>query len=83
MYIVIMEKMISTNEDWYPNYQHNRIKITLQKDNPDTYRVSIWGEDDFGMEKIFSDYNTSLAQYNVLSDGVLRSELKMMGFIQA
>jgi hypothetical protein len=46
--------MKSTEDDWYGNFENNTVKLTYHPQLADgKYRVSIWGNDDFGIDKDF------------------------------
>ena len=44
-----------TSDDWYPNFPRNCVRVSVmewkgKKEDFITFRVAVWGEDDFGME---------------------------------
>lgn len=41
-------KYIKATDDWYPSYRDGMVAIRWYED---TKRISVWGDDDFGMSK--------------------------------
>lgn len=51
-----IEKFIKVNDDWYPNFKNDTVRVALmyQKySNYDFVRICVWGADDFGLEMDF------------------------------
>lgn len=79
-------------EDWYSNYkikddgryQGKYVSISLLqlnvKETP--WRVCIWGNDDFGMEKDFKDLNQAQQQFEwcIYIQPLTKQYLQMCGF---
>ncbi|MCA9495832.1 MAG: hypothetical protein KC589_02730 [Nanoarchaeota archaeon] len=48
-----------TSDDWYPNYPNDMVKVSFLKlpnilqNSDDEWRVCVWGNDDFGLERDF------------------------------
>ena len=43
-----------TNDNWYPNYNTNEVKLKyIGKLSDGKFRVACWGNDDFGINKDF------------------------------
>lgn len=62
-----------TDDEWYPCYPNNQVKLTFHGQISDgTYRVSAWGNDDFGIDK---DFETEIEAFNVFQD--LESQQKI------
>lgn len=60
--------MMPTTDDWHPNYDVNKVKLTYHGMLTDgQYRVSCWGNDDFGIYKDFPTEDTARNMYNMLS----------------
>lgn len=82
------EKFIRTSEDWFPNYNQNRVRVFCRRispaGQPEVYRVAVWGADDTGMNKDFrtSDPSEAIKLYDELSNenAVLKENLKHSGF---
>lgn len=59
------QSMVHTSDNWYPNYPDNEVVLSLHIPSKEflkeydgdcyKYRVSVWGADDFGMERDFYD----------------------------
>lgn len=79
------EKYILTNEDWYPNYFENKLRVKICVLTNRKNRVCIWGADDFGMEKDFPENQKmeALKCFYDIKDFITEKELKEMGFINA
>jgi len=39
-----------TNDDWYPNYEGNLVRLRVLSLSDGMWRVCVWGNDDTGME---------------------------------
>lgn len=56
------EVMVGTVDDWYPNFEKCLVRVSLLQLYPSTdWRVCVWGADDCGMERDFS--NREMAQH--------------------
>lgn len=60
----LLEFILPVNDDWYPNLPRNTVRIRVydgeryEKEQLKCWgRISIWGGDDFGMEKDFDFSN--------------------------
>lgn len=75
-----------TNDDWYPNYSGDRVRIffTPLLDGV-TYRVAVWGNDDFGLEMDGTDKEEMLSIFNFVKslDRVDKAILIERGFTNA
>jgi hypothetical protein len=90
-----IEVFKATEEDWYPSYDLGVEKMKLLrvafmplrawKDNPEQWRVCVWGADDFGMEKDFihKDEAHRAFTYIIELDLITVDELKSIGFVYA
>jgi hypothetical protein len=50
----IAEKYVAAAEDWYPCFAENTVRVKLTEYvgyDRITFRLSVWGKDDTGMEK--------------------------------
>lgn len=45
-------KTILTNEEWYPT-KDGRVKVNLIDFKKEGWSVSVWGDDDIGLERVF------------------------------
>ena len=58
-----------TNDDWYGNYENNKCKlcyIGLLSDG--TFRVAVWGNDDFGIDKDLKTETEAIEMFNMLKE---------------
>lgn len=86
------EILIDTNDDWYPNYPNNQVQLSYhgcinpwETKDKQVYRVSCWGNDDFGIEKDFGREDDAIHIYNSLKilPVINHSTLYNLGFITA
>ena len=63
-----------TSDNWYPNYPNDMVKISFLKlpnilQNSDAeWRVCIWGNDDFGLERDFQSKKEAMKTFEIISD---------------
>ena len=80
-------KLILSNEDWYPTYEDGTVKVSFMRlpspKRPATWRVAVWGADDFGLEMDTKDRGTALRMFDRIVNLTTQSELKKWGFIRA
>lgn len=84
------EKFILTDEDWYPSYTNNKVRVfILQYINEPIetakWLVAVWGNDDFGLEKVFSCNEKVQAEtlFNLICDYTTQQKLREFGMINA
>lgn len=81
------EKRILTNETWFPTREDGTVKaafVALMTDgHVDAWRVCVWGEDDFGMERDFKDRMEALAMFRRVVDLTTQAQLMSWGFVRA
>lgn len=88
------EKMVHTEEDWYPSFFQTSniggtartvamVKVSLHKRGANDYWVSIWGADDFGVERQLTDLTEALNCYRGIRPLVKRAKLLNDGFLPA
>lgn len=73
-----------TNDDWYPCYPENLVKLSYLGELSDgTFRVCAWGADDFGLERDFEKESDAIAMFKRLEKYPLIniSDLKQLNFI--
>lgn len=94
--MLIDEKMMETEENWHPSFffqgpttpelrptqAYLRVRFHQFHPKTDGYRVSVWGNDDFGMEKDFSEFGFDEAQkaYKEIASPVEEEKLLAAGF---
>jgi hypothetical protein len=68
-------KYIAASDDWHPSFRGGVVAITWHNDDN---RISVWGDDDFGMEKL----NTTRMEYDMLISNAPISQpmLRKIGF---
>lgn len=89
--MTLKQKMVQTNEDWYPSYFEtsdtgetlSMVKVSLYKLGKGRYRVSVWGNDDFGVERDFFDLTEAGEYYRRIPRLIKRQKLINDGFIPA
>lgn len=90
--MVKLVKFKDTDDDWYPSHPKDQVKVIchLNMDNNGQiwHRISVWGDDDFGMEKDFEGKDMVKdveALYRMITSWskVNQMALKNLGFVQA
>ena len=76
-------KFVKAIGEWYPTYPNSQVKISLVQDSEILFRVTIWGEDDFGLEKEFLSYAEAKTCYNNLAIPASVPALIKLGFVQS
>ena len=85
-----------TQSNWYPNYTlkgYNKMLVQINfgklltlsnSDNGFNYRVSIWGEDDYGLEKDFINRREAYECFThiISMEYVNIQDLKNLGFTE-
>lgn len=83
-----------TDDDWYGNYsimhkgvmtktvQVTYVPLALDQDAKRLFRVCVWGNDDFGLERDYEDRRAARRAFSKIVDmyRVNKNELKDMGF---
>lgn len=78
----------STQEDWHPSYEmedHLFLRVSYIPLNNNTYRVCVWGADDFGMEKDLNSKNNAKELFHKIVElpEISENALKHLGFVYA
>jgi len=85
-------KFIKTNENWcgaYPPLEFGNpfevpaVKVIAVKLLRDGWRVAVWGDDDFGMERDGFTQPDAKEMFDSIKDYTTQNDLKKMGFIPA
>lgn len=58
-------------------------KTEQRKNTERVYRVAVWGSDDFGMERDFTNLLTAKTVYDTVVDFTTQQHLKEMQFVRA
>jgi hypothetical protein len=68
-----IEHFKNTKNDWYPNFPNNQVKLiyhscinSYKPESEWVYRVSVWGNDDFGIMKDFRTHEEAKKVFNEL-----------------
>ena len=94
--MLIDEKIMETEENWHPSFFFQgpttpelnptqaclRVRFYEFPKKSDGYRVSVWGDDDFGMEKDFSELEFEQAHkcYKEIASPIEEEKLLAAGF---
>lgn len=73
---------IPSPDSWYPNYEDGTVRVGFDSKN-NYFKVSVWGADDFGLEKEFTTRLEAIELYRKLSKCsiITIKQLKELGFI--
>ena len=77
------KKMVRVTDEWYPNYPGDLVQVSFHEDEPGVYRIAVWGEDDMGMGRTFTDKGDARAMYRKLEGPLSQDYLRTLGFKQA
>lgn len=78
--------MLPTTDNFYGNYDNNTVKLTyIGRLTDGRYRVTVWGNDDFGLIYDANDKGTAKVLFNKLKTkvNITLEELYNLGFINA
>ncbi len=80
-----LEKNIKTNEDWYPTSEDGTVRVSFVVYKNGHSKVSLWGNDDFGIEKDFSSLAEDKARilFNSIQDFTTQDQLFSWGMYGA
>lgn len=80
-----LEKIVSTPDDWCPNYPEDKIKViinnlnfTSQETSIGKFRVIVEGQDDLLMTKDNMTAEEAISIFNRIKDGITFEKLKEM-----
>lgn len=76
---------IPTPDDWYPTFDDGTVRCSFVKLSDGNYRISVWGNDDFGLEKDSADLTTMRLLWRKISKMAIitQQQLYDLGFINA
>ena len=79
--------LVPTTDDWYPNYEGNKVQVSIMPLIPRTedeklWRVCVWGADDCGMEYDTDDKHDAMVTFDMLKhrDFITKAGLLELGF---
>lgn len=75
-------KTITTSENWHPT-EGGVVSVSLYKDANNSWRVAVWGADDFGLEKFGMNITRAYGTYHAVTDGSTQAWLRQIGFVNA
>lgn len=80
------ERFLPTLDDWYPNFERHLIRVSFSQLYPCMlWRVSVWGNDDCGMERDFE--SRTLAEHTFVSminrPYINKDDLLINGFVRS
>ena len=77
------KQVIASDASWWLNREDEPLDVCLHEDAPGDWRISVWGLDDIGMEKSFTDKTEARACFRKLVSPVSEALFKVLGFEQA
>lgn len=75
-------KEILTNEDWCPT-KDGKVDVSLVGWSDGKWKVSVWGNDDYGLERHFDDRASAQREFDRTVNLTTKAELKARGFVNA
>lgn len=73
----------NTDDDWHGNYPNNQVKLQyIGKLTDGKFRVAVWGNDDFGIDKDFNKEQDAVTVFSelTLKDKINHKDLYDLGF---
>jgi hypothetical protein len=80
---LLKQKFVTTKDNFHPSYDNDCVLVSLYKIDKNKYTISVWGDDDFGLEIFIKSNPEAYYNFNKIEDGVTISFLKNKGFQQA
>ncbi len=81
--IYLKDEYRFTTDEWYPNYTNNQVRLRVGSLSNGSWRVSVWGADDFGMEFDLKTRHQALMIYQELPSIITIKHLEQIGFVPA
>lgn len=78
-----VEILKKTNDDWHPNLNKDECKLMyIGKLHQGLYRVAVWGNDDFGIDKDFQSEKEAIKVFDQLKQKqkINHQDLYSLGF---
>ena len=72
-----------TNDDWYGNFKNNTCQLIYIGELTDgVFRVAVWGDDDFGIDKDFKTEKEAIEMFDKLKKRTIinHKDLYDLGF---
>ena len=66
----IARKYVYTTDDWHPTCENSSVMVRFMQLLPDPkagFRIAVWGNDDFGLEKDVASFNEAEALYREIT----------------
>jgi hypothetical protein len=79
----IRDVMRSTSDDWYPCFPDKTVRVRVTRLSTGSWRVSVWGADDDGMEIDVSLQARALDIFETLPRVITKKDLTARGFVRA
>lgn len=73
---------VTSNEDWYPTVD-GLVTVYLHAWSNGAWRVAVWGGDDHGLEREFTNECQARGAYRRVGHCVMQADLWAQGFYQA
>ena len=80
-----LTKEILTKENWYPNLPGDKLRVSFmelmrnfKQAKPQLWRVCVWGNDDFGMERDYPDRTDAKKAFQEIVDFTTKEELRIL-----
>lgn len=79
------EVQVPTNEDWYPTFPDNTVKVSFSGLTNGQWRVAVWGLDDHGLEHDYETRADAISMFRRVSkmSHITHEQLFSWGFINA
>lgn len=84
-----LEKFLRTRENWFSSYfplesgnplNEHAVKVRAVRLRSGDWRVNVWGNDDFGLEKDGHTQEEAKALFDSLQDYITQAQLEELGF---
>ena len=74
-----MQKFIKTEENWFPNYPNNTVKVRTVPMLDGKVRVWLEGKDDFAMCQEYPNQKIAESMFERVIDNITKEQLEDMG----
>ncbi len=77
-------KNVKTPDDWYPTAPNGTVSVFVgRRKTEKDWHVSVWGDDDFGLELGGLDIKGAFDTFRNIKNGVTQKDLRKLNFINA